>query len=261
MKASDEWQRQDDERTGNVDYSRADRGLYVFRIYDKPPLHSRLDPKRDAPFSGERRDDPHNCLSREELRDHLDQLDGLPVLYEHRHGQRVGGVVVDKEMDPSDGSVDVFCRLFSDTPAGRELIWRVETKRDGTGASLSHDWDGQSRRFLMQEVSVCKKGMRDGTGYRYYKPDSTNRGMDAYRRTFRQRMPTKTFFKICDTQPRAAKPRTWGRPPRGSVHASATHPPLVTLDGTHMWRAQRKMVFRHRPKQGRRKSPVLLLSL
>jgi hypothetical protein len=237
-------QQQRDEQEGRIDYSRADRGLYTFRVYDKPDPHHKVDSQRRNPSSMRESRIANRSLSREELRDHLNEIRGLPVIYEHRRGTGIAGKVVRVAQGP-DGTVDAQCRLFSDTPDGRSAIWRLETNRGGRGASLSHYFD--NGRVRPQELSACAKGERDGTGFIEYVPEPSDIGMDGARGVFEDDITLSRWVKTNAYLPRLGPIRPWN-PAQSHVMASNKDNTVIVVPfgdvrNAHMTRRRIKFAY------------------
>lgn len=243
MNADEQRQQRLDEQQGRVDYTRADRGLYTFRVYHKPEDHSRLDTRRKRPISAFDCLQANKSLSKEEIRDNLSQIRGLPVIYEHRRGTGIIGKVVRVAQGP-DGTLDTQCRLYSDTPDGRAAIWRVETNRDGRGASLSHYFaDGHVRA---QELTICSKGMRPNTGFIEYVTEPSDIGMNGTRGIYQDSVTLSRFVRTTQCLPRLGPIRPWD-PSQQHVMASGKHKPVIIVpfgdvQKAHMTRRRIKFI-------------------
>src|SRR6185437_521238 len=191
---------------------KAQGGLLQFRSYAQPPSHSEVEQLRMA-------NDKHlvkkgvQALSKEELRDSRDDMNDVPIVYEHERttsSRKVypGGVVVRKsQLD--DGTVDVFLQVFHDTPSGRRLLQKMqEGNLEFSWSSIMDPVNG----IKYNEGSIVKKGLRDGCKFVKWVPnDASSRKAEAIKyTTFRPKFTPNNHYctpsEFSKAKPREVKP-------------------------------------------------------
>jgi hypothetical protein len=154
------------------------RKAYKFCIYENPKPHEELERLRWENERGFRTWSQE--LSREELTILHPHLVGRPAFFEHLTNasdyepmpffvgltgpRKSWGFISKTYQDPLSGSIYVWI-VPHDTIEGRLAARQLETEHGAKGCSLQHTRHLINNWAQMNEVSLCKKGVREGTWF------------------------------------------------------------------------------------------------